>query len=134
MARAPNRVRQRFELREAKQLAEFLGDGSFDEMTVSCERELLVLDGVVLDMSTAFPHPETPRWWFCSPMFKPEAVPKAWSALHDKLRELPARTRFFTLEGEHRAELTLVQTTSGNWSIVLAFGPIVPAMVSEGLE
>ena len=103
-------------------------------MKISGEGELLVLDGAVLDMSTAFPHPSTPRWWFCSPMFKPDAVPNAWSALHGKLLELPARTRCFELAGEDRAEVTMVQTASGNWSIVFAFGPMIEAVVPDGLE
>ena len=121
---------QRFELRGASAFADFLAvvwRATFDGMTASFDGKTLVFDGTVLDMTTAFPHAATPRWWFTSSPFPPDAVPDQWSVVHQKLVQLPTRRQVFELEGEERAEVTLLTTPSGS-VVVVAFGPIAPEL------
>ena len=108
--------------------------------TVAWTGKVLVLDGYVADMMTAFPHLEVPRWSFASPAFDGATPPESWKPLYAKLLPLPARksaygddrTIDFTVS-EGRASVTLYRqdTFDANnqpvvrWTILVAFGPLL---------
>lgn len=178
VARAPDITKQRFELRNARAFADFLGSGRFElsqaaehrampthdaalrdpngtlselqvkistavTETASWDGTVLWMDGYVADITTAFPHMDTPRWSFLSPQFPATAVPRSWKDLYEKLLLLPAkkgasrdeRTIDFSLADDQRAVITLYRADTFDamnqpvvrWSINVAFGPVVPA-------
>jgi len=170
VARAPDITRQRFELRNAKAFADFLGssrfalsqaaehrampthdaqlrdpDGSLAELEVkvstavtetsSWDGKVLLLDGYVADLATAFPHANVPRWSFTSPQFTATAVPPGWKDLFEKLQP-PAKNEIdFVLADDQRAVITLYRMDTFDrtnqpvvrWSIIVAFGPLITA-------
>jgi hypothetical protein len=175
VARAPDVLTQRIELRDASAFAQLLGTGRFElsqaaehaalpkrdaalrdangylsELqakistqvfeTVTWDGKVLVLDGYVADLTTAFPHAEMPRWSFASPAFA--TPPESWKALYAKLSVLPAKKTAYgderTLDfasSEGRASVTLYRqdTFDANnqpvvrWTIIVAFGPTIAA-------
>jgi hypothetical protein len=116
-------------------------------VTVSWDGNVLWMDGYVADITTAFPHMDMPRWSFQSPQFLMTAVPRSWKDLFVKLLELPAtkaangesRTIDFFIEEDQRAVITLYQLNTFDlnnqpverWSIVVAFGPVIPAQMPD---